>query len=84
MRYAILGLVSLLWLTGCASNVTEDLAVLTLPDVVTYDKEFSTKAANEMDKYCPVAPMMCTMLVDYGVMRDQTRVAMGVKVDVSR
>jgi hypothetical protein len=52
--------------------------------VIVYDKETQAAAAAEMKKYCGVTPTMCNMIVDYGVMRDQARAALGEKVDVTR
>lgn len=66
----------LLLLAGCTA-VPSDVKVCTgiLPDVKPYTRAFQEEAAKEMD--ANKSPALSTMTVDYGVMRDQTRVALG-------
>lgn len=79
MRYAIIVLLSSVLLTGC-ETIRSD--ALTAPDVINYDQETLSKAAAEMES--GVAPTLNMMVVDYGVMRDQSRALKGEKVDVNR
>jgi hypothetical protein len=71
-------------LPACKPALSEKAIALTVPNVIVYDKETQAAAAAEMKKYCGVTPTMCNMIVDYGVMRDQARAALGEKVDVTR
>ena len=79
MRYAIIVLLSAVLLTGC-ETIRSD--ALTAPDVINYTQEVLDKAALEMES--GVAPTLNEMIVDYGVMRDQSRLLKGEKVDVDR
>lgn len=82
MRYAITSLLFLALLTGCAKVISEDAIKLTTADIVVYDKVTAKAAAAEIESnQCPMLNMFA---VDYGVMRDQTRVAKGEKVNVGR
>ena len=79
MKYAIIALLSVALLTGC-ETIRSD--ALTAPDVINYPQETFDKAAIEMEGgSCPV---LNEMIVDYGVMRDQSRLLKGEKVDVNR
>lgn len=79
MKYAIIALLSVALLTGC-ETIRSD--ALTAPDVINYPQEMLNKAATEMEGgSCPV---LNEMIVDYGVMRDQSRLLKGEKVDVDR
>lgn len=74
-------------LAACAdqpSNGTPALDRLTTPAVVEYPPEKQAAAATEMEKFCNLMPTVCEMMVDYGVMRDQSRAALGKPVDVTR
>lgn len=75
----IIGLLSIALLTGCETIRSE---FLTAPDVIVYPKEVLDKAAAEMKS--GVAPTLNELVVDYGVMRDQSRVLKGQKVDTGR
>jgi len=79
MRYAIIVLLSAVLLTGC-EIIRSD--ALTAPDVINYPQETLNKAADEMAS--GVAPTLNEMIVDYGVMRDQSRLLKGEKVNVNR
>lgn len=59
---------SLALLTGCATGRFNELAC---PDVIQYPNATLDKAAAEMEN-CK-SPTLCEMVVDYGVMRDQSR-----------
>lgn len=79
MKYAIIALLSVALLTGC-ETIRSD--ALTAPDVINYPQETLDKASTEMEGgSCPV---LNEMIVDYGVMRDQSRLLKGEKVDVNR
>lgn len=76
-----------LLLAGCGAGHSSALVKadkLTVPAVKQYTKKQLTQAADEMDKHCPTVPMLCQLANDYGVMRDQARAALGVKVDTAR
>lgn len=79
MRYAIIVLLSSVLLTGCGT-VRSD--ALTAPDVINYDEETMEKAAAEMGS--GKSPTLNLLVVDYGVMRDQSRVLKGESVDLNR
>ncbi len=74
MKFAIIGLTSLLLLGACehipsSFNVCSSVA----PDVVNYSKAVQDKAADEIvSGKCPTES---SMLQDCEVMRDQSRVA---------
>lgn len=77
MRYGIIALIALVLPSACTeapSKVAATSKRLILPDVVEYPKEVQRKAADEMiGGRCPV--ISDVFMPDYGVMRDQTRVA---------
>lgn len=77
MRYGIIALTAMVLLSGCAgepSKVTVQSKRLVLPDVVEYPVDIQNKAADEMNGgSCSV--LSDVFMPDYGVMRDQTRVA---------
>jgi hypothetical protein len=57
---------------------------LTVPVVKQYTPAQMSQAAGEMEKHCGLTPMLCEFMNDYGRMRDQARVALGLSVDLSR
>lgn len=68
MKSVIALIVSLFLLNACNgahSNVQ--------PDVAGYSKQEQKQAAKEMLKFCDLTPMLCRMIVDFGVARDQAR-----------
>lgn len=72
---------------GCAkepSNSVEKLDRLIVPQVKAYTPAQQDQAANEMAAHCNVVPMLCQMINDFGRMRDEARVALGLKVNVLR
>lgn len=93
-NYALYGLTALVLigsLTGCGhalSDSTADINTVNYPIVVKYDDATLDKAAAEMDacdRNDPNASQtLCQMVVDYGQMRDETRVLLGVDVNVAR
>lgn len=75
----IIALLSSVLLTGCAQARSDKI---TAPGVINYPQETLDKAAEEMDSgSCPV---LNELTVDYGVIRDQSRVLKGERVDVDR
>lgn len=84
-RFALIGLASSALLTGCESTLSDSSAEINqvnYPIVVEYDAQTQEKAAAELEGgSCPV---LSEMIVDYGQMRDETRVLLGQKVNVSR
>lgn len=82
MRFGITNLLLPLWLVGCAQGLSEQAIKFTQPDLIIYPAETMTAAAAELDGgKCPV---LNGLIVDYGVTRDQIRVALGQKVNVGR
>ena len=82
MKFVTHGLAILLLLSGCAKEPSEVVDNLTLPDLVNYPQSKMTLAAAEIDaNFCPI---LGELAVDYGVARDQIRVALGKKVDIMR
>lgn len=78
---------SALLLGGCAREVSSPLEKadrITIPAVKQYTRAQMTKAADEMDKNCPTAPILCELVNDYGRMRDQSRAALDLQVDTTR
>ena len=79
MRFVIIGLLSAALLSGCSTIRSNEL---TAPDIINYPEETRAKAAEEMTGgSCPV---LNEMIVDYGVMRDQSRILKGEKVHLDR
>lgn len=60
------------WLTGCATADFDANGVVACPPVVTYDKAFRARAAEELASL-PDGSAVAEMLSDYTVMRDQAR-----------
>lgn len=82
-----MSLTTLLLLSGCSlipSSALEKADKLAVPDVRTYTDAEYDQAAQEMTDHCTLVPMLCRMINNYGVMRDQARVALGLAVDVAR
>lgn len=78
---------SLLLLAGCTtvpSNTPTTADKLVVPDIVQYTKAQQAKAAVEMDTHCKDVPTLCLFINDYGKMRDQSRVALDMSVDINR
>ena len=75
---------------GCSTapssgGKTEKVDRLVVPHVKEYTKAQQKKAFDERQLYCEKqTPMLCEMNNDYGRMRDEARVALGLKVDVKR
>jgi hypothetical protein len=72
-------------LTGCASTLSDsaaDINKVNYPIVVEYDAQTQDKAAVELES--GACPVLAEMTVDYGQMRDETRVLLGQKVNVDR
>lgn len=78
-------LLSSVLLTGCGTarfDASAEVVKVNLPTVQQYDKETQNKAAEEMESgQCSV---LSDLIVDYGVMRDETRVLLGEDVDINR
>ena len=80
-------LILALLLAGCAqepSSALDKADRLIVPSVREYTPAQQKKAADEMDKHCSVVPTVCEFVNDYGRMRDQARVALGLPVDSER
>ena len=60
----------MLWLTGCATGVSDARAPC--PPVVDYTAAHLARAADEVEAL-PQAAVLVRMLNDYAVMRDQAR-----------
>lgn len=72
-------------LSACGHNQTssdERTERLTAPDVINYPDSLMVQAAGELEGGS--CPALSVLTVDYGVMRDQSRILSGEKVDVSR
>lgn len=83
--YGLTGLLCSVLLTGCGSTLSDSAAeinTVNYPIVVEYDAQTQDKAAVELES--GACPVLSEMVVDYGQMRDETRVLLGEKVDVSR
>lgn len=53
-----------------------------VPDVIVYPQTVLDKTIVELQSNS--CPAMTELVIDYGVMRDQARLALGKKVDVKR
>lgn len=73
-------------LSGCASHQRGDAGdaydKAIVPDVIVYPQTVLDNTIVELQSNS--CPTMTELVIDYGVMRDQARVAMGSKVDVKR
>lgn len=80
--------ISTLLLAACStvpsSAPDKRVAHLTVPNVRAYTKSQQQQAAAELKLYGPKIPMVSTMMIDYGKMRDSARIAKGLKVDINR
>lgn len=64
-------------LPACKTGLSDDkIIAATAPDLIIYDADIQKKAATEMQQYCAIIPTVCSMMGDYKVMRDQTRINM--------
>lgn len=59
-----------IWLSGCATVVSDGVAFRICPPVVEYSREFQGRAAEEV-ALLPESSAIAVMLSDYAVMRDQ-------------
>lgn len=88
MLFKMLPLTSVLLLGACAkepSSAIDKVDRLAVPTVKEYTPEQQTAAAEEMTLHCATSvPTLCQFVIDYGRMRDQSRVALGLDVDVDR
>lgn len=83
--YALTGLALVVSLTGCGRGLSDSSAAINTvnyPIVVQYDATTLDQAANELE--AGTCPASAGMVVDYGQMRDETRVLLGEKVDIGR
>lgn len=75
-------------LTGCANTrsnapvTSRAVDQIVVPAVIEYPAKVQDEAAAELA--LGKTPVLNEMIVDYGVMRDQARVALGRKVDLAR
>ena len=78
----------MLLLTAACSTRPTDVPTaadtLIVPDVQGYTAAEQKQAYDERQQYCKFTPMMCRMINDFGRMRDQARLALGLEVDVNR
>lgn len=61
----------LMLLSACATAPSNGV----VPAVREYTKKQKENAADEMEKYCNVTPVLCTFIIDYDKMRQKARVA---------
>lgn len=73
-------------LSGCANrqhgNAGDAYDKAIVPDVIVYPQTVLDKTIVELQSNS--CPTMTGLVIDYGVMRDQARVALGEKVDAKR
>jgi len=82
-------LIATLLFAACAaapSDTPTKADKLIVPSVKKYTPAQMNKAADELTMQCNQgkAPMTNMLVTDYGVMRDQSRAAQGLKVDLDR
>jgi hypothetical protein len=81
-------LILLLPLAACSPELSsaplERADRLAVPAVKQYTPAQMKQAAGEMQKHCGTVPMICELVNDYGKMRDQARVALGLSVNTQR
>ena len=83
--FALIALASSVSLTGCGTARSDDSADINrvnYPIVKEYDDVMLDQAADELEGGS--CPALSNMVVDYGQMRDETRVLLGESVDVNR
>lgn len=74
-----------MWLSGCSTGLSDSSAEINkvnYPLIVKYDQAMLDRASVEIKE--GLSPALAVMVVDYGQMRDETRVLLGEKVDVDR
>lgn len=59
-----------IWLSGCATGVSDGSRLGACPPVVEYSREFQAQAADEL-ALLPDGSAIAEMLSDYAVMREQ-------------
>lgn len=72
-------------LSGCGARLSDssaELNVVNYPLVKEYGRNELNSAASELES--GLCPSLNNMIIDYGVMRDETRVLLGSSVDVER
>lgn len=69
-------------LTGCSQGVSDKADKLASPDIINYTPTQEKLAATEM--LGGSCPMLNEFIIDYGVMRDQTRILRGENVNIER
>lgn len=82
----------LLWImplliAGCStrhSDAGQDYDRLTAAGVIGYTPAQQKQAYDERKEFCAKTTMLCRMIDDYGIMRDQVRAALGMPVDINR
>lgn len=63
------------FLTACSQgHSNEDTKQLILPSIVQYSQNQQSQVKREMDTNC--CPQTVEFLIDYGIMRDETREAL--------
>ncbi len=62
-----------IWLSGCATGVSDIESPAACPPVVEYSREFQAQAADEL-ALLPEDSAIMGMISDYAVMREQARV----------
>lgn len=72
MRRHVALVLAKIWLSGCATDGSEDRGLGVCPPVVEYSQEFQARAADELD-LLPKGSAIAEMLADYAVMREQAR-----------
>ena len=70
-RRVALGLVTI-WLSGCATGVSDVVSLGACPPVDEYSREFQARAAEEL-ALLPEGSAIAEMISDYAVMRVQAR-----------
>ena len=72
MRWLAVLVIATSWLTGCATEGFESVALAACPPVVEYSREFQARAAEEL-ALLPDGSAVIEMMGDYAVMREQAR-----------
>lgn len=72
MRRCVALVLATIWLSGCATGVSDFAGLGAYPPVVEYSREFQAQAAEEL-ALLPEGSAIAEMLADYAVMREQAR-----------
>jgi len=76
MKFATILFLCPILLSGCTQAISnQEIIEATQPDLINYDKQTQKATAIEMENNCAATKLMCKMIADYGMIREQIRAA---------